>query len=257
MKNRIRFSSFLAGAAAALLLSVGVTSALAASGALTYNAIHVTLDGRSVVAAGQELTLDSGAKVPSSILYTDVNGGGTTYLPLRKISEAVGAPLRWYGEEKTAALHTGCLAALMKLPLHCAGGSGAVFEGAMVEVEPILPEASTALAAAEQQKPAALELEVPADEARGGYISVTVTNRGELPVEFQLGRKGDMENNAKAYTASIVPARSTVTRTVQLLSGAKERVQSLYAFVGYEACPYGDCDSYPVDVAVTAVQFSQ
>ena len=96
MKGSRRISSFLAGVAMTLLLCTGVTTAFAASGNISLNQIQIDLDGKTILSKGENLTLSSGAKVPSSILYTDANGGGTTYVPLRKFSEAVGTPLLWY-----------------------------------------------------------------------------------------------------------------------------------------------------------------
>lgn len=72
MKRQI--PSFLAGAAATVLLTALCTTALAASGKITYNASNVSLDGETRITAGTEITAQNGQKVPGPILYTDPGG---------------------------------------------------------------------------------------------------------------------------------------------------------------------------------------
>ena len=136
--------SFLAGAVMTLLLCVSVTTALAASGNIFFNQIQVNLNGETLVSKGEDLTLSSGAKVPSSILYTDANGGGTTYLPLRKMSAATDTSLLWYGKEKMVSLQSSRLLELLKLPLNCCGTSevGALLNKSVQEVLPISSSAA-------------------------------------------------------------------------------------------------------------------
>ena len=62
MKKTGHISSFLSGAAAALTLSLCLTTALAASGKVSYNFANVALDGGTVIAAGA----DSRSPAPSS-----------------------------------------------------------------------------------------------------------------------------------------------------------------------------------------------
>lgn len=102
MKKRI--SSFLAGAAAALTLSVCLTTAMAAAGKVTYNFANVALDGNQKITAGQDITAANGQKVPGSILYTDEAGGKTNYLPIRAISELLGVEIGYNSATKTVLL---------------------------------------------------------------------------------------------------------------------------------------------------------
>lgn len=51
---------------------------------------NVTLNGEKKISAGSDITVANGEKAPSSILYTDVAGGKTNYLPIRAISELLG-----------------------------------------------------------------------------------------------------------------------------------------------------------------------
>ena len=53
---------------------------------------------------GEYLELASGEKVPSSILYVDQAGGGTTYLPMRYLAELLGMSVTWDQATGTADL---------------------------------------------------------------------------------------------------------------------------------------------------------
>lgn len=260
MRNHRHVPAFLVGAVMTLLLCMSVATASAASGNTAFNQIQVNLNGETIVSIGENLTLSSGAKVPSSILYTDANGGGTTYLPLRKLSEATDTSLLWYGKEKLVSLQSNCLMELSKLPLNCCGadGVGVLFNKSMQEVLPIISGAApNLLLPMHHQAQTAFETELPVDEEEGNFINVTVTNHGEYPVEFQLGVANETENQGKTYSASIIPANSTVTRTMQLLEGAKENAKNLYVFIGYQETPFQESNACAVDVTVEAAQFAK
>ena len=102
MKKRI--ASFAGGFFAALVLSVCLTTALAASGKVSYNFANVSLDGQQKITAGQDITAANGQKVPGSILYTDAAGGKTNYLPIRTISELLGTEIGYDSAAKTVLL---------------------------------------------------------------------------------------------------------------------------------------------------------
>jgi len=102
MKKRI--TSFLAGIGTALVLAVCLTTALAASGQISYNFANIALDGTQKITAGQDITATNGQKVPGSILYTDAAGGKTNYLPIRTISELLGVEIGYDSATKTVQL---------------------------------------------------------------------------------------------------------------------------------------------------------
>ena len=102
MKKRI--SSFTSGFFAALALAACLTTALAASGKVSYNFANVALDGQQRITAGQDITAANGQKVPGSILYTDEAGGKTNYLPIRTISELLGVEIGYDSASKTVLL---------------------------------------------------------------------------------------------------------------------------------------------------------
>ena len=102
MKKRI--SSFLAGAVTTLALLALVTSAMAASGQVSFNFANVALNGETKIAAGSTITVANGQQVPSSILYTDAIGGKTNYLPIRAISELLGVEIDYDSATRTVLL---------------------------------------------------------------------------------------------------------------------------------------------------------
>ena len=102
MKNRI--ASFTGGALTALALAACLTTALAASGKVSYNFANVSVEGTRKITAGQDITAANGQKIPGSILYTDAAGGKTNYLPIRTISELLGTEIGYDSASKTVLL---------------------------------------------------------------------------------------------------------------------------------------------------------
>ena len=98
---------FFVGVLTALLCFGIVSSALAASGQVTFNAVNVTVNGEAVCYKGDYMELESGEKVPSSILYVDETGGGTTYLPVASLAKALEVRCDWIPEVKTVMLGNG------------------------------------------------------------------------------------------------------------------------------------------------------
>lgn len=99
-----RFSAFLAGALSALLLTALCTSALAASGRISYNFSNISVNGETRIAAGADLEVGQGKHIPGSILYIDETGGKTNYLPVRAISELLGVQVGYDSATKTVLL---------------------------------------------------------------------------------------------------------------------------------------------------------
>lgn len=102
--KKLNLRSFFAGVLTATLLFAVITTALAASGSVTYNGINLTVGGKAILSKGEYLELASGEKVPSSILYVDQAGGGTTYLPMRYLAELLGMSVTWDQATGTADL---------------------------------------------------------------------------------------------------------------------------------------------------------
>lgn len=104
MKKREHAKSFFSGVVTALLLAGCLTTALAASGKVSYNFSNVSLDGERKITAGADITAANGQKVPSSILFTDEAGGKTNYLPIRAISDLLGVEIGYDSATKTVLL---------------------------------------------------------------------------------------------------------------------------------------------------------
>lgn len=89
--------SFAAGVLTMALIGGLGFSALAATGQVSFNISALSLNGTQVSAKGENYTLANGQSVPASITYTDEKGGGTTYLPVRRISELLDVETGWDG----------------------------------------------------------------------------------------------------------------------------------------------------------------
>lgn len=88
---------FLSGVLCATLVFSLALSALAISGNVSFNLSAIKFDGVVVSEAGEGYTLSNGCVAPASITYTDEKGGGTTYLPVRRIGELAGVTIDWDG----------------------------------------------------------------------------------------------------------------------------------------------------------------
>ena len=102
MKRRV--PSFFAGFVSAVLLLALCTTAMAASGKVSYNFANVALDGKTRITAGGDITAANGQKVPGTILFTDAAGGKTNYLPIRAVSELLGVEIGYDSATKTVLL---------------------------------------------------------------------------------------------------------------------------------------------------------
>lgn len=99
MKRRV--PSFLAGVLTTLLAVAMTTTALAASGAISYNGATVTVGG-TAQAAGDITTANGQA--PGSIQFTDAAGNVTHYLPLETIDQLPGVDAAYDPVTKTVKL---------------------------------------------------------------------------------------------------------------------------------------------------------
>lgn len=104
MKKIRHIASFLSGAVTALALAACLTTALAASGKVSYNFASVSVEGTRKITAGQDIVAANGQKIPGSILYTDAAGGKTNYLPICTISELLGVEVGYDSGTKTIQL---------------------------------------------------------------------------------------------------------------------------------------------------------
>lgn len=61
------------------------------------NPIRISVNGMDVAQWGEDYALEDGTSVPYSIVYK-----GTTYLPMRKLGELLGADVHWNADSSTA-----------------------------------------------------------------------------------------------------------------------------------------------------------
>lgn len=103
MKKRI--PSYFAGFLTAALIFALMTSAMAATGQVSFSNVNISVLGSEKIASGDTYTGENGAQIPSSITYTDEKGGKTTFVALREMSDLLNSTISWDG--KTQTVHFG------------------------------------------------------------------------------------------------------------------------------------------------------
>ncbi|MCI7473805.1 MAG: copper amine oxidase N-terminal domain-containing protein [Clostridiales bacterium] len=256
MKKNRSVIPFLSGVLATVLTMGCVTTALAASGLVQFSPVGLQLNGKAIFAAGDSVNTESGQSVPSSIVYTDEAGGGTTYLPLRTIANLLDVPITWDGDETTVVLGrdggggitvepgTG-ETAWDSLPLHQAGKTA----GPFAEVQPAARKGGIMLLEETQFRSGSnFSRDIPFVAANGRYLSVTVTNNGTQPLLFQAGH---LYATGRDMLATQIPAGATVTRTFEALeSGA-----AIQPRFGVDIST-GSGEGGTVEIQISAVQFN-
>ncbi|MBN7774326.1 stalk domain-containing protein [Clostridium aminobutyricum] len=95
-----QFKGFIIGFIFACLLVVP-TMALADDIQAQFNTVNITVDGKNAVTQGESYQLSDGSVVPFSINYK-----GTTYLPVRKVSELLSLSIEYDNASKTVQIVT-------------------------------------------------------------------------------------------------------------------------------------------------------
>ena len=247
---------FLSGVLATVLTMGCVTTALAASGLVQFSPVGLQLNGKAIFAAGDSVNTENGQSVPSSIVYTDEAGGGTTYLPLRTIANLLDVPITWDGTETTVVLGRGDgggitvepgtgASAWDSLPLHQAGKTA----GPFAEVQPDARKGGIMLLEETQFRSGSdFSRDIPFVGANGRYVSITVTNNGTQPLLFQAGH---LYATGRDMLASQIPAGATVTRTFEAL----ESSAAIQPRFGVDIST-GSGEGGTVDIQISAVQFN-
>ena len=247
---------FLSGVLATVLTMGCVTTALAASGLVQFSPVGLQLNGKAIFAAGDSVNTENGQSVPSSIVYTDEAGGGTTYLPLRTIANLLDVPITWDGAETTVVLGRGDgggitvepgtgASAWDSLPLHQAGKTA----GPFAEVQPDARKGGIMLLEEIQFRSGSdFSRDIPFVGANGRYVSITVTNNGTQPLLFQAGH---LYATGRDMLATQIPAGATVTRTFEAL----ESNAAIQPRFGVDIST-GSGDGGTVDIQISAVQFN-
>lgn len=229
--KKAKIIPFLSGILCCTLVFGLATTALALSGSVSFNEVNLTLNRKKAFSKGDTLTNDTGRSIPSSITYTDEDGGGTTYIPLAYVSRLLDTQIAWDQATQTVKLGYGAVGegsgtssgggsltegasgGLTDLPLNAIGSTAAPFK----EIAPVMPKEgerySYAIAPTDYTSQEGYENAVPLSVGSGKYCSITVTNHNDYPLLFTLGRQYN-QSTEKIYTH--IPAGQTVTRTVQI-----------------------------------------
>lgn len=114
--KRWNWRSYAAGIVTATMI-FGITGgALAASsGNISFNTVNISANGVSIARQGSGYAVQNGAYVPYSITYTDAFGGGTTYVPISKLSEFTGTGVTWEAATNTVLINADTTAAYDRL----------------------------------------------------------------------------------------------------------------------------------------------
>jgi len=256
-----KWNSFLSGFLCAAVLLSCTAGVLAASGTVSFNSVGLKANGKTLFSQDQELTNDAGRSIPSSIVYQDEAGGGTTYLPLAYVARLLDTPVGWDGKTGTVLLgrtFTGGFqiglgseetSSLDQMPTNSAGSQIAPF----TEIEPRLPQEdepqSLPISHTVYRSVDGYEDTFGVNRANGKYVSVTVTNHNDFPLLFRLGRSYNLDQKT---VSTQIPAGQTVTRTVEV--GESDLLvsnPSLLVFVGSNG------QWSEIDIEIEAVQFGQ
>lgn len=100
MKERLKWI-LLGVISACTVFAMSVSVFAVTSGSVSFNTVNLRHNGQQISAIGDNYTISSGVSVPASILYTDQNGGGTTYLPLARICSLLDTDIYWDGSTKS------------------------------------------------------------------------------------------------------------------------------------------------------------
>ena len=230
-KNWKQARAFLGGMTVSLLICLCATSALATTVTttqLSFNEVGVSFNSKGILPKGENLYTESGNAFPSTILYTDENGNGTTYVPIRVLTEALHLDTSWMQSRSQLNVTLSGDQALYLMGTNDAGGE---WSGLAKEIDPISPSNGSTLLKqtveatddAFQHQFSSLNLE------NGNCISITVKNNGHFPLQFDLGFQ---EAGIMVSTPTQVPAGESVTRTVELLSVENLEQQPLTVVIG-------------------------
>lgn len=205
---------FLCGA---LTATVCISTALAGasySGRISFNTNSLYLNGREIIAAGESMTTDAGAEVPSSILYTDEQGGGTYYVPIRPLAHALDMPATWEDDAVFWKVEGDLAVNLLSTT-----GDNAVYGDYIQEISALVPETGHKLLSPVHHGVDNFEAELELAPSKGDTVSITVTNHGSAAIVFNLGlRQGD----TTLTSPTKVPAGETATRTFRVLGDTPE-----------------------------------
>lgn len=103
--QKVELKSFIAGSVCTVLLfGMGIPAVAAVKGTLKQNQVNIIADGKIISNAGEDYALSGSTKVPSSVTFTTEGGGGTVYLPVRRLAELLGVDIAWDGSKNAVVV---------------------------------------------------------------------------------------------------------------------------------------------------------
>jgi hypothetical protein len=194
----------------AVVLTTCVTGAVAATAGISkFNATNINVNGEPVLEADKNLTTDYGTSIPSSILYVDETGGGTTYIPIRIFTEMMELSTAWDGEQSVLEINLPTNSVESPLGL---SQQGITIAGMATEIEPIkAPQNAETLLETSCADEEEFKKIVSVDREKGDYISVTVTNQNDYAIQLNLGVQSSSEE--QTVTGGNVTITSGVVST--------------------------------------------
>lgn len=210
----------------AMIVSIAGT-ALATSGSLSFDTANLSINGNRIIQKGSTLTTSSGADIPSIIQYTDAQGKNTNYVSVRFLVEALGFDVSWRESNSSINIEAEGDSALYTMEQN---NAGAIFDnGELEEVEPITLTSGEIILSETNESSEPFETTLKLDEEFGNYISITVTNYGNYPLQFDLGRKITTSNFTNP---SAIPAGQSTTRTLKINRWESLNEKPIYFKIG-------------------------
>jgi len=209
LKNKLL--PFLCGVLTTVICIGTVFAGSTLAGTVTFNSADFFINGNRILASGENMMTENGASVPTSVLYTDENGGGTYYIPVRELAQKLSIPTTWddggvywqvYGD--------------YALALKPEVSDGGIFNDYIEEIDAVVPENGVELFSDYSNTEENYEKEIKMERGAGNYVSITVTNHSNWrPVQFELGIT---TADGVLVIPTKVPEGKTVTRTFRVLS---------------------------------------
>lgn len=209
MKNKLL--PFLCGALTTVICIGTVFAGSNMTGTVSFNTADFFINGTRILASGENIMTEKGASVPASVLYTDENGGGTYYVPVRELAKKLSIPTDWDGDGVYWQMYGDYALALMPEV-----NKGGMFNDCIEEIDAVVPENGVKLFSDYSNTEENYEKKIEMVSGAGNYVSITVTNHSNWrPVQFDLGIT---TADGVLVMPTKVPEGKTITRTFRVLS---------------------------------------
>lgn len=191
------------------------------------NSVNIRLDGENVAFENENYVLQNGTEVPYSILYE-----GTTYLPVRKLSELLDVTVGWDNDTRTVILD--------KNGEVYDGWYGAPDFGAVCDIEEIGQTATVRSTTHWYDVKTVNDVDEYIEELeRLGYEKVT---DGGIKPKFNVYKKGNVEiwldlgmYTQLVYGVTVMNTTRPIVGKNYEYSGAQEDVPNFSSAFGYGA----------------------